>query len=292
MYEAPASLGLAYVKGRRSRRQGEKRFAALIEDVREGRLDAREGSALRTIALHRDLQGQPLPARIAAVELLNILRPIVAVAVYVAFTAHAVIHHPEEAARLAREEEERQGQEPESIAEVGGPRGLAAESMPDHGGPRGSAAESMPGKREERLQRFVQEVRRFYPFFPVAAARAGEPAEWAGFQLEAGQLVMLDLYATNRHPALWSDPESFQPERFAGWQGSPFKFVPQGGGGHDAGHRCAGEWITLEIMKESLDFLANRLAYELPEQDLSFSLGDIPSLPHSRVRLRSVRLER
>ncbi|QJC54216.1 cytochrome P450 [Paenibacillus albicereus] len=159
----------------------------------------------------------------------------------------------------------------------------------DHG-ERG--AEWRTGKREELLQRFVQEVRRFYPFFPVAAARAGEPAEWAGFRLEAGHLVLLDLYATNRHPALWSDPESFQPERFADWQGSPFKFVPQGGGGHDAGHRCAGEWITLEIMKESLDFLASRLSYELPEQDLSFSLSEIPSLPHSRIRLRNLRLRR
>ena len=43
------------------------------------RLPAPEGSALRVIAEHRDDRRPPLPRRIAAVELLNVLRPTVAV---------------------------------------------------------------------------------------------------------------------------------------------------------------------------------------------------------------------
>lgn len=49
------------------------------------------------------------------------------------------------------------------------------------------------------------------------------------------------------------------------------------------GHRCAGEWVTIEVMKVSLDYLVNRMNYEVPEQDLSFSMVSIPSIPHSKV---------
>ncbi|WP_368072389.1 cytochrome P450 [Paenibacillus sp. HGF5] len=97
------------------------------------------------------------------------------------------------------------------------------------------------------------------------------------------------LYGTNHHPGLWDQPELFKPDRFEHWNGSPFNFVPQGGGDHHTGHRCAGEWITLEIMKESLDFLANRMSYEVPVHDVSFSFHEMPSLPHSRIVIRKVK---
>ena len=55
------------------------------------------------------------------------------------------------------------------------------------------------------------------------------------------------------------------------------------------GHRCAGEWVTIEVMKVSLDFLANRMDYEVPDQDLSFSMVSIPSIPHSKVVIKNVK---
>ena len=54
------------------------------------------------------------------------------------------------------------------------------------------------------------------------------------------------------------------------------------------GHRCAGEWVTIEVMKVSLNYLANKLAYSLPDQDLSYSMVSIPSLPHSKVIMTNV----
>ena len=50
--------------------------------------------------------------------------------------------------------------------------------------------------------------------------------------------------------------------------GCPFNFVPQGGGDHLVNHRCPGEWITIEFMKVAAEFLARRVAYVVPEQDL------------------------
>ena len=47
------------------------------------------------IALHRDLKGDLLDEHTAAVEILNLLRPVIAVSVYMTFTAHALILHPQ-----------------------------------------------------------------------------------------------------------------------------------------------------------------------------------------------------
>jgi fatty-acid peroxygenase len=55
------------------------------------------------------------------------------------------------------------------------------------------------------------------------------------------------------------------------------------------GHRCAGEWVTIEVMKVSLDFLAKRMDYEVPDQDLSFSMVNMPSIPHSKVVIKNVK---
>lgn len=55
------------------------------------------------------------------------------------------------------------------------------------------------------------------------------------------------------------------------------------------GHRCAGEWVTIEVMKVSLDYLANRMEYEVPNQDLSYSMVSIPSIPHSKVVIKDVK---
>lgn len=97
------------------------------------------------------------------------------------------------------------------------------------------------------------------------------------------------MYGTNHDPHLWDNPEIFNPDRFAQWDESPFSFIPQGGGDFNMGHRCAGEWVTIEIMKVSLQYLANKLAYDLPNQDLSYSMVSIPSLPHSKVIMANVK---
>ena len=109
---------------------------------------------------------------------------------------------------------------------------------------------------------FVQEVRRFYPFFPSVIALVKKDFTWKGFIFEEGTLTLLDLYGTNHDSKIWDSPEMFNPNRFAEWEESPFSFIPQGGGDYFMGHRCAGEWVTIEVMKVSLDYLANRMDYE------------------------------
>ncbi|MEE3918236.1 hypothetical protein V2I01_05100 [Micromonospora sp. BRA006-A] len=91
--------------------------------------------------------------------------------------------------------------------------------------------------------------------------------------------MLLDLYGTNHHPDLWPEPARFRPERFAGWRDDPFGLVPQGGGDHFTGHRCAGEWITIELMKRAVTNLTGAMSYRVPPQDLALDLGAMPALP-------------
>ncbi|MEV0330454.1 cytochrome P450 [Micromonospora echinospora] len=152
-----------------------------------------------------------------------------------------------------------------------------------------------PGWRERvragaaETEQFVQEVRRFYPFFPLAAARVRRSFEWRGHHFPRGRRVLLDLYGTNHHPELWPEPGRFRPERFADWPGDPYALVPQGGGDHWTGHRCAGEWLTIELMKQAVTLLTSAMRYDVPTQDLTLSLRRIPALPASRFVLDGVR---
>ncbi|QLQ37363.1 cytochrome P450 [Micromonospora robiginosa] len=245
MIEGPAVLGPKHWRGLIGRRRAERWARALVERVRAGALPAPEGSALRVIAEHRDEQGVPLPPRIAAVELLNVLRPTVAVDRYVVFLALALHDHPHWRDRVRAD--------------------------------------------DATAEQFVQEVRRYYPFFPLAAARVRRSFDWRGYAFPQGRRVLLDLYGTNHHPEIWPEPERFRPERFAGWRDDPFGLIPQGGGDHRTGHRCAGEWITIELMKQAVAALTGAMSYRVPPQDLALDLSRMPTLPPSGLIVDGVR---
>ena len=95
------SVGPRHVRARLARRRSTRWARGLIAGVREGRLHTTPGTALATVAEHRDTDGERLDETSAADELINLLRPTVAVAWLVAFAALAVHHHPEWRERLA-----------------------------------------------------------------------------------------------------------------------------------------------------------------------------------------------
>lgn len=247
LLEGPASIGIRQWRARRARASSEEWLTGIIEQVRAGELNPPEGSALRTVAEHQDPEGELLDLDVAAVELNNLLRPVVAVSRWVVFAALALHDHPEYRERLREAD-------------------------------------------EEGVERFVQEVRRFYPFFPFLGAIVRQDFEWRGFQFNEGTRVLLDLYGTDHHPTIWIDPETFRPERFLDWDGGAFDFIPQGGGDHYTHHRCPGEWITIAVLKSVVRQLVDGMDYNVPDQDLAYDLGEIPSLPESGFIMRGVRM--
>lgn len=245
MIDGAASVGPRYWRAKRARRRAEEWIGALVAGVRETTRSSAKHEVLPAIALHRDLEGNLLDPAVAAVEVLNLLRPTLAIGRYAVFAAVALHQHPHTAERLRAGE-------------------LDSES-------------------------FVHEVRRFYPFFPFTGARVRDDFEWQGVPFPRHRRVLLDLYGTNHDARLWPSPESFRPERFQSWDGNPFTLIPQGGGDHATNHRCAGEWVTIALLRETVRLLLEEMRYEVPPQDLGIDLSTIPAAPASGFIIERIR---
>lgn len=101
MVDGFGSLGLRHVRARRARERQERRLMELVSSVRSGTTSVTANSPLAQVARHLDVDGRLLDEHTVAVELLNLLRPTVAVAWLLAYAAHALQHWPEERLRLA-----------------------------------------------------------------------------------------------------------------------------------------------------------------------------------------------
>jgi fatty-acid peroxygenase len=246
MVDAFGAIGPRHWKGRIARNRTEDWIRGVIEDVRAGKLKAKEDSALYSMAFHKEFDGSRLDTQMAAVELINVLRPIVAIATFITYTALALYEHPE-------------------------------------------CKEKLLLDNDNDLEMFAQEVRRYYPFGPFLGARVREDFIWNQCKFKKGMLVLLDMYGTNHDSRIWDNPDEFRPERFKEWKGKLFDFIPQGGGDPAKGHRCPGEGITVEIMKASLDFLVKKIEFEVPDQDLTYSLSRMPTLPKSGFVMSNIR---
>ncbi|MBB4699470.1 cytochrome P450 [Sphaerisporangium siamense] len=103
MVDGFATPGPRHWRARSARRRREAWLARLIEDVRGGAARAAPGSAVEAVARHQDADGRTIDARVAAVELLNVLRPTVAVCWWLTFAAHALHRRPHHRAPLREE---------------------------------------------------------------------------------------------------------------------------------------------------------------------------------------------
>jgi fatty-acid peroxygenase len=238
MFTGAGRIGPLHWGARWARRAAESWIAEVIADIRNGAVYAPENTAAAIVARHREPDGTMLESRVAAVELLNILRPTVALSVYVTFIAVALHLHPAWRERVAKE-------------------------------------------GDDTVDMFVQEVRRFYPFFPSAIARVRRDFHWNGWTFRRGQRALLDLYGTGHDARIWDRPEEFDPERFARRPDDAFGFIPQGGGDQARHHRCAGEQVTIAIMKLAARLLAREARYTVPAQDLGIDFSRLPALPRS-----------
>lgn len=227
----------------RLRRQRVEKWAKeYVEGIR--RSGESTGSDIEQLAMATDSAGALLPPEIAAVEVINVLRPTVAVGRFIVFAALALHRSPTWRERLR--------DEPDLI---------------------------LP---------FVQEVRRYFPFFPVVGGRARQDFSWGGQDFARDDWVMLDLFATNHDARLWDRPEQFRPERFIDWAGDPYTLIPQGGGDVNTGHRCPGERATIRLMCEAVGILVSQTRYRVPAQNLDISLRTFPAAPKSGFVMTNV----
>ncbi|WP_017612644.1 cytochrome P450 [Nocardiopsis salina] len=236
MVDHAGTVGPRNAWARWIRRRSERWAGRMIDMIRADVLRPRPGTPAVLIAEHTE-NGRPLDTEVAAVELLNIVRPIVAVSRFIVFAALALWQNPQWKKEFA-------------------------------------------GGDLSRLQPFAQEVRRYYPFFPLIGGRSRRPFTWRGYRFPEDSWVLLDLYGTNHDPRSWADPDAFRPERFVDREPTPYDLVPQGGGPFDSGHRCPGERLTIATV-ETMVRLLSHTDHTLPAQDLTYTMASMPALPRS-----------
>ncbi|MFD9903353.1 cytochrome P450 [Streptomyces sp. NPDC059063] len=106
MVDGFAAAGPRHRRARRARRRQEERLARLVEEVRSPGAAPSLSCVVHAVATHLDADGAVLDPHTAAVEILNVIRPTVAVTWYTVFGAHALHRHPALRARLAEEGED------------------------------------------------------------------------------------------------------------------------------------------------------------------------------------------
>ena len=103
-------------------------------------------------------------------------------------------------------------------------------------GGRPPGLEDLPRLRYTRM--VLEEAMRLYPPAWVITRSAEGEDEIGGYRIPAGGIVLVSPYVTHRDPALWENPEGFDPERFApehtGGSGERprYAYFPFGGGPH------------------------------------------------------------
>lgn len=236
-----------HIKGIENRKKSEKWAQSLIEKARTSPVAGKEDVALYAFANATDDQGELLPIEVAAVELLNVIRPTVALTVWIALMGHALFSRPDIYQRLHAEFDQLQDS-------------------------------------------FIQEMRRYYPFFPMLPAFAKQDVEVDGYLIPKDSWVVLDLYGTNHDERMIETPEVFRISRYLGKEkhisyDEEYEMIAQGGGKFEAMHRCAGEWITLHTLRVFSDQLVNKYQFSVPEQDWTISMNQFPTYPKSKAIL-------
>jgi cytochrome P450 len=94
------------------------------------------------------------------------------------------------------------------------------------------------------LEGVVKESMRLYPPIWVFARSAIAEDDIGGTRIRPGNVLMLSSYVTHRHPALWENPEGFDPSRFSAPPAVArprFSYFPFGGGAR----QCIGDSFAM-----------------------------------------------
>lgn len=236
-----------HLKGVSDRNKSEKWAQDLITEARKNPVPGKENRALYTFANAADNEGELLSVEIAAVELLNIIRPTVALTVWMAMMGQAL------------------------FSENG-------------------VYEELKGDFNHLQDSFIQEMRRYYPFFPMLPAIAIRDVEIDGYKIPKDSWVVLDIYGTDHDARTISHPDQFDIKRYIGRTKEisyeeEYEMIAQGGGKFRDMHRCAGEWITLHSMRVFSDQLVNKYKFSIPEQDWKIPMNQFPTYPNSKALL-------
>jgi cytochrome P450 family 110 len=104
----------------------------------------------------------------------------------------------------------------------------------------------------------ISESMRLYPIASGVSRRLRVPMRLGGRDVKAGEIVMACIYLTHRDPAIWTDPETFEPGRMLEQRPKPWQMFPFGSGVW----RCLGAAFAEHEMRIVLAELCARFDLE------------------------------
>jgi len=131
----------------------------------------------------------------------------------------------------------------------------------------------------------VREAMRIYPPAPGVAREPIEDVEIGGYTVPAGSLISLNTYVMHRDPRFFTDPERFDPERFArGWEERipRYAYLPFGGGPRV----CIGNGFAMMEARLIVATLAQRLRLSLEPQQEIVPMQLVTVRPKHGLRMR------
>jgi cytochrome P450 len=134
-----------------------------------------------------------------------------------------------------------------------------------------------PKRLYPTLWNSLQETLRLYPPVWSVGRVVRRETGIGGVSLQLGETLLISPWLQHRHPALWDQPHSYDPERFAGSQpASPSCFMPFGSGGHG----CPGELLArltiCAVVREWLDLWRFQPAPNYPAPEPMLGLTQRP----------------
>ncbi|CAL5052397.1 unnamed protein product [Urochloa decumbens] len=116
------------------------------------------------------------------------------------------------------------------------------------------------------LQAVVKETLRLHPPVPLPPYEAEATVEIQGYTIPKGTKVLTNIWAINRCPEAWIEPDKFMPERFLGreinFMGRDFQFIPFGTGRR----MCLGLPLAYRMVHLMLGSLLHRFSWTLPAE--------------------------
>ena len=134
-------------------------------------------------------------------------------------------------------------------------------------------------------ERTVLEVLRLHPPLFMLVRVAMEDFVYDGYFIPKGTWVLTSPTVTHRIPALFRNPEAFDPERFAPPREEDkrdFAFIPFGGGRH----KCMGNAFALLQIKAILAILLRRYDFELVDGRVESDFQGLVVGPKDPCRVR------
>ena len=95
------------------------------------------------------------------------------------------------------------------------------------------------------LQSIINETLRLYPAAPLLLPhQSSADCKVGGYDVPRGTMLLVNVYAIHRDPAVWEDPTEFRPERFEDGKAEGRLLMPFGMGRR----KCPGEALALRTV--------------------------------------------